>query len=1132
MGIYVYPHDCKDFSTTGLCGDLQPIEAYFEEEKNGISQIEMTLHYDKHGKWKEAKVGRYIKAMVPVRVVPFIEEDSYSTTIQKIRIRNGTKKTYTTKKMDVVHVLCKDDAGMYYDKATNLSPDDTVVAKAVAAGVAEIRTDTIRSFIYEADYDVIEQMEIPAALDGVETVTGTSRLKPQFFIITSVEQTLDGMIVTAKHVFYELLNNATTYKTENTVQGAAACRQVFDNLVSPDDRFDIYSDCTDEQKELDYDRMSPVQALLDPEEGICAKYGLSLIRDNYSIYALKNVGTDRGFVVEYGKNMLSVDCIENIDETYTRIIPFGKDKKGNVVYLNGQKWIDSERINDYPSPRVLLLDCTDTATIGKGVTEEQAQAELKRRAEEELENGIDKPNMEMTVDFLSLGDTEEYKQYRDLDKVYMFDRITVKDKVRGYDYTAEVVSVRHNLLTGMLESCTIGSLEKASAARKIASWQVPTVDGGNIRLQSIVPGVLGADAVSTENIQNGAVIADKIDAGAITAEKIEAGSITADRMKTGTITAESGILADGCIGTAQIADGSITEAKIVSLNADVIKSGTLHTDRLLLTGEGGVVYEINAESSGLSQSELSKEEYKNKIDGSVLVAKSVTAAQIAAETITSNEILSGSINTDKLAANSVTVDKLAANVGNSLDLSSNNSVRLMVEPLADAIAETSGQQMTISFDTGNAIEKEKQEIVARVHVWKNGKDITDKIPSAAFTWGKVSGQDTDAAWAEANAGKTAVTLTRADIGKSCQISCTVDAAGSYGTFEIVNGELLYAGVDAFEILHGDLYGDGSRYVLKDGVVYPLNAPGKMTVTTTAFDHSVLENSGLAITDGGVHIFTGGAFTVDSGNFNIDTNGNVTIKGTVTAGDGAIGGWQISPGSLSSGEGETHVRLSTEDATYGIWAGADNADNAPFRVSRDGTVFLTKLYVTDENGEAQSQPINLRTNYWKMDKAYARAVQTLTVEGDTLTITLNDGTSVNFKKAAVSTINLVQTWNGGRLVISTNTDGITLSGQITASVNSSPANLKWSGNKATFDVTSDRGTIVSGMQVDASSVYEEGYAAGYAAAKAAVTVDGWINTIRNTAANYFFAQGGAAAYVDGEQVASDTFSASQVINVGQ
>ncbi|MBR6753183.1 MAG: hypothetical protein IKM05_04040, partial [Clostridia bacterium] len=98
-------------------------------------------------------------------------------------------------------------------------------------------------------------------------------------------------------------------------------------------------------------------------------------------------------------------------------------------------------------------------------------------------------------------------------------------------------------------------------------------------------------------------------------------------------------------------------------------------------------------------------------------------------------------------------------------------------------------------------------------------------------------------------------------------------------------------------------------------------------------------------------------------------------------------------------------LSTADATYAIWAGAEDAGNAPFRVARDGTVFLTKLYVTDENGVAQENPVNLRTSYWKMDKAYARAVQSMQVEGNVLTITLNDGTAVNFKKAAVSQLEI-------------------------------------------------------------------------------------------------------------------------------
>lgn len=148
--------------------------------------------------------------------------------------------------------------------------------------------------------------------------------------------------------------------------------------------------------------------------------------------------------------------------------------------------------------------------------------------------------------------------------------------------------------------------------------------------------------------------------------------------------------------------------------------------------------------------------------------------------------------------------------------------------------------------------------------------------------------------------------------------------------------------------------------------------------------------------------------------------NADINGKITANEGQIGGWTIGTDSLyatgldededeNNENDEKYVSLSTGDPTYAIWAGAKLSDNAPFRVARDGTVYLTKLYVTDENGVAQSKPINLRTSYWKMDAAYSRSVQTLSVEGNTLTIGLYDGTSVNFKKAATGT--LVGSGNG-------------------------------------------------------------------------------------------------------------------------
>lgn len=95
----------------------------------------------------------------------------------------------------------------------------------------------------------------------------------------------------------------------------------------------------------------------------------------------------------------------------------------------------------------------------------------------------------------------------------------------------------------------------------------------------------------------------------------------------------------GILENALIIDGSVTGTlNGVKINADDITSGTISTDRLLLKGKDGLVYEINALLGDLSIEELSKEEYEKAIDGSCIVKKSITAEQVAAGSITSKEI--------------------------------------------------------------------------------------------------------------------------------------------------------------------------------------------------------------------------------------------------------------------------------------------------------------------------------------------------------------------------------------------------------------------------------------------------------------------------------------------------------------
>lgn len=297
---------------------------------------------------------------------------------------------------------------------------------------------------------------------------------------------------------------------------------------------------------------------------------------------------------------------------------------------------------------------------------------------------------------------------------------------------------------------------------QIVQLEVEHLDAGSIHGDKITAGTIGtkeleAKSVTADKIAAGAVTADKIAAGAITADFIKAdsitgnkiagdtitarniksGTITADLLAAKTITADSGVIDDAAIGTAQIADGSITSAKIVELTADLIKTGTLSADRILIAGDDGLIYRINATSAGLSVSQLEKDEYKNHINGTVIVAKSITAAQIAAETITANEILSGTItakqlNVTEVFANNAVIEAISTNV-----ISGNGYLQLIVsEAVGDATAGLQSQidlipeqiRLAVSDVTATGLDTGSGVTITRDEVTINSPKTKVTIP--------------------------------------------------------------------------------------------------------------------------------------------------------------------------------------------------------------------------------------------------------------------------------------------------------------------------------------------------------------------------------------------------------------------
>lgn len=188
-------------------------------------------------------------------------------------------------------------------------------------------------------------------------------------------------------------------------------------------------------------------------------------------------------------------------------------------------------------------------------------------------------------------------------------------------------------------------IQKLSAS--VANIQTLTASDGiikNIFSNQIISDEAVIDVLKSNIIDAEYIKAVVADVGALTADAadIRYANIDFSNVKTesvGKLYADSGILTE-----VTITDGNVTgRLNGVKINADVIDAGTLSTDRLLVTGEDGIVYQINVNSSGLSMSELEDPKYQKYLNGTDIVANSVTATQMAAHTLTANEINAKSI---------------------------------------------------------------------------------------------------------------------------------------------------------------------------------------------------------------------------------------------------------------------------------------------------------------------------------------------------------------------------------------------------------------------------------------------------------------------------------------------------------
>jgi hypothetical protein len=253
----------------------------------------------------------------------------------------------------------------------------------------------------------------------------------------------------------------------------------------------------------------------------------------------------------------------------------------------------------------------------------------------------------------------------------------------------------------------------------------------------------------------------------------------------------------------------------------------------------------------------------------------------------------------------------------------------------------------------------------------------------------------------------------------------------------------------------------------------------------------IEAAGVSISGSQyVKIASGGYFQVQTGNFGIDTNSSTYViwagastaasspfwvkkDGTIYATSGTIGGWNLAANSLSSGSGSTYMNINSNASnTYAMWVGAEAVANAPFRVRRDGTVYVTSLIAVGENGTETT--VNLRTaGLWKLGYHTVRSYTTDS-------ITLSNGAVVNFNTAASVVLSGAWTDNwtkytvtakdGQGNVVGTLSSGAVIADKTNAEIKSALEGA--SDHKTVLSIEADGEDIVV-RTIDASGVYNQG-----------------------------------------------------------
>lgn len=320
--------------------------------------------------------------------------------------------------------------------------------------------------------------------------------EPQLFRIYKSSKPLKGIVTySAEHISYDLNGIPTLgFSVKNVTPQAAITRAIQDaGLPSA---FTAISDISTLNSSTILTPCS-VRAILGGQAGsVLDVWGGEFEFDNFVVKLHKHRGSDRGVSIEYGKNLKDLKQEANIADCYTHLMPYARysqdgegDEKIEVYVYLSEKVLPLNNAENIGHSKAYIMDFTDRFEEGEAVTEEALRAKATAYAAA-AELGV--PKVNITVSFIQLWQTEEYKNIAPLERVMMCDTVAVRFSKLGVTARAKVIKTTYNTLEEKYDSVELGDAKSSFA---------DTVNKQQAAIEEIKTSVQKGQAAATEQLK-------------------------------------------------------------------------------------------------------------------------------------------------------------------------------------------------------------------------------------------------------------------------------------------------------------------------------------------------------------------------------------------------------------------------------------------------------------------------------------------------------------------------------------------------------------------------------------------------------------------------------------------------------